>query len=687
MKNTNRKRTIRKKSIRTKLIGVIGLALLVSIIGSSSLYYAYSNTTLKSVYEEQNAASADSSAKSIQIFLSKHEKSVEELSLNIATVYDGRAENETIHEFLENTKAHDNSLVATYFIDAKSGRMDIAPWVDFGNALDTRAFKETKEADKTHWMEVYKDNVTGAMMTSVITPVKKNGQLIGVLGYDVSLDAIGDLRAQLQEGRENKLMVLDNEGVIVSSFLKADGKNLSIQHSGKIADVEDYVKDQESFQKEFNWVDTLYTKDTIDTTASFEGTSYQVNSSTIKETGWKVVSVTADSVISSKLKGIKWIGITVGVGGFILAAIIAYLISKMILNYLRKFNEVTEKASYGDLTVSLNIKSNDEIGEFATNYNKMLENIRNMTKKIQTDFSKVDETSQSLYEIASQNSSSIAEVTSSIEEIATANNQQSLEVEKGSMAIQDLNKSINELVEQSRSIEFSLQDANQGVESGRKDVTNLEDSYRNLEGSLSKVALIVNDLSDKSKNISQVTEVIKQISEQTNLLSLNASIEAARAGEHGRGFAVVANEVRNLAEQSKSSAENIQNIIYSVIQDTTQAVTMMKETNLISEQQKEAVNNVSDSINQITNSLEKIVKDIQVSNQAIHGIDVQKDVVGSMIDEISASSEETTASTEVILSSMEEQSASTEEVKQNVKSLTELVKTTESEISKFKTNK
>ncbi|SLK35645.1 Methyl-accepting chemotaxis protein mcpC [Mycobacteroides abscessus subsp. abscessus] len=682
----DRKRTNRKKSIRVKLIGIIGLTLLFTILGSSALYYGYSNSTLKNVYKEENEADAVSSAKSIQIFLSKHEKSVEELSLHIASLYDGKAENATIHELLENTKSHDESLVATYFIDAKSGRMDIAPWVDFGNALETRAFKETKEADATHWMEVYKDNVTGEMMTSVITPVKKNTQFIGVLGYDISLEAIGDLREQLQNGKESKLLVLDNQGVVVTSFLKeADGKNLSIQQSGKNEEVEDFVKDKAVFQKEFNWVDSLYDKDSVGTTASFEKTSYHVNSSTIEDTGWKVVSVTADSVISNKLKGITLIGIFTSLGGLIIGIVIAYLISKMILNYLQRFNEATAKASQGDLTVSLAINSNDEIGEFSRNFNTMLENIRYMTQKIQADFAKVKDTSQSLTEIASQNSASITEVTSSIEEIATANSQQSSEVEKGSMAIQELNETINRLVAQSKSMAFSLQDAHQGVGSGRTDVTNLESSYLNLESSLSKVALIVNDLSDKSKNISQVTEVIKQISEQTNLLSLNASIEAARAGEHGRGFAVVANEVRNLAEQSKESAENIQNIIYSVIQDTAQAVTMMQETNTISEQQKDAVNNVTDSINQITNSLEKIVEDIQVSNQAIQEIDVQKDVVGSMIDEISASSEETTASTEVILSSMEEQSASTDEVKQNVDSLTELIKTTEAEIAKFKT--
>jgi len=145
----NKEKTTRKKSIRVKLIGIIGLTLLISILGSSSLYYGYSNNTLKNVYKEENEASAVSSAKSIQIFLSKHEKSVEELSLHIASLYDDKGENETIHQLLENTKSHDESLVAAYFIDAESGRMDIAPWVDFGNALDTRAFKETKEADAT----------------------------------------------------------------------------------------------------------------------------------------------------------------------------------------------------------------------------------------------------------------------------------------------------------------------------------------------------------------------------------------------------------------------------------------------------------------------------------------------------------------------------------------------------------
>src|SRR5690606_26028628 len=102
-----------------------------------------------------------------------------------------------------------------------------------------------------------------------------------------------------------------------------------------------------------------------------------------------------------------------------------------------------------------------------------------------------------------------------------------------------------------------------------KDVT---DQMSSISASIRNSANIITDLSVHSENIRNVTGLITGIAEQTNLLALNAAIEAARAGEQGKGFAVVANEVRNLAEQSKDSAEEIGRMIEAVIQNVSRAV-------------------------------------------------------------------------------------------------------------------
>ncbi|MBR8645554.1 hypothetical protein KEH51_20200 [[Brevibacterium] frigoritolerans] len=103
----------------------------------------------------------------------------------------------------------------------------------------------------------------------------------------------------------------------------------------------------------------------------------------------------------------------------------------------------------------------------------------------------------------------------------------------------------------------------------------------------------------------RVTNAISKISEQTNLLSLNASIKAARAGESGKGFAVVANEVRSLADGSKEATKIIQAIIQSILSDTEELLKTTNETNQISKDQKNAVSTVSEAMKELEDSVGK----------------------------------------------------------------------------------
>ena len=102
------------------------------------------------------------------------------------------------------------------------------------------------------------------------------------------------------------------------------------------------------------------------------------------------------------------------------------------------------------------------------------------------------------------------------------------------------------------------------------------DKMGHIESSVMDSAGVVKKLGESSQQIGQIVDTIAAIAEQTNLLALNAAIEAARAGEHGKGFAVVAEEVRKLAAESQSSAEEIRSRIQTIQGDTEQAVASME---------------------------------------------------------------------------------------------------------------
>ncbi len=174
---------------------------------------------------------------------------------------------------------------------------------------------------------------------------------------------------------------------------------------------------------------------------------------------------------------------------------------------------------------------------------------------------------------------------------------------------------------------------------------------------LSEKAVVVSDknqyayrkmqeLTEKANEIQSIAEIITGISEQTNLLSLNASIEAARAGENGRGFAVVADEIRKLAIQSKDSATSIADILESLgtkASKTSESVVILKEIN---EQQTDLINNTKNVFENISKKMNEFTTDVRIVAQGLDEIVNSNNKVLDSITEISALSEEATANAE-----------------------------------------
>jgi methyl-accepting chemotaxis protein len=295
----------------------------------------------------------------------------------------------------------------------------------------------------------------------------------------------------------------------------------------------------------------------------------------------------------------------------------------------------------GDLTQRLDVKSQDEIGQLATGFNKFLD-------KLQSIISDVVETTLQIGTTTEQ--SRIA-----AQKTRSSSDSQFKEVDLVATASEEMTQTAGLVVQNAEVAVSEAEKANVAADSGKKVIEQSQDEMVRLVERMTAAVPVVEELAKNNANITEILTVIEGISEQTNLLALNAAIEAARAGDQGRGFAVVADEVRSLASRTQSSVGEIRQVIEDVQKGTQDVVNAIQDGNDLANDSAQQVeravsqlNNIFDAISSINDMNSQIVKAAEeqqsVSAEVNHSVSNIRDLSAQIL---SQAEESETVSTQI----------------------------------------
>ena len=517
----------------------------------------------------------------------------------------------------------------------------------------------------------YVDVGTGktVITAAVQIPKSSDGTSPGVAGIDLELTYFSDLVSKVKVSETSEAYIITKDGMI---FAHANpdmiGKNIKEigftdetlktyfeTGSGSIDYTDEATKDKRFivYQK-FNDVDWVL-----------------VNSMSYKE----ITAVTSQMTMNI---------IAIGLISLVIACLIGVFAAGFVTKAIKDMEQKMKVVADGDFTVTMNVKTKDEIGSLADSFNLMITKVKDLMFATIGVSEEVLKSSENLAAFAEQTSAASTDVANTVEEIARGASDQAEETETGVQIANSLSEKFEELAKNSNEMNLNAQSTLEVNEEGVKTLDELKRASKVSSESNERVEKAIIDLDKSAVSINAILGTITSIASQTNLLALNASIEAARAGEAGRGFAVVADEIRKLAEGSDSAAKEIKIILDKIQNESKNTVNIMQEVKGIYVEQEMSVEKVNSAFGEISASIGKVAVTIEEMSLQVQGLITEKEKIVSTMENISAVSEETAAASQEVTASMQQQADAVEQVAHSASSLSSLAAELMNKLSHFK---
>ncbi len=453
-------------------------------------------------------------------------------------------------------------------------------WIDMHSALD-------KELSM---------NADRYIISYQVMPISKDAAVV----VDISAEAVRSFISDLDFG----------EGSIVG-FVTKNGREVISEKIGEnqqsILSEDELVFAASDFYTEAMQTEMLTGSNEVE----FHGKSYLFLYSRSDYTGATICALVPSAVVTGQAQAIRDITILFVVIAVVVATSIGLLITISIQKNMGRISKGLEQVARGDLTGNVKVKGRDEFRDLASSANSMIANNKNLVSKVNHAIDHLEESSNEVKEVSgviNDYSMDITQAISDINEGITRQSEHAQECVVMTNALSDDMQEVSNVVEKVGKL---IEETDEMISKGMEIIRLLGTRALETTEITAKVGESIEALRKEAENITEFVETIADISEQTNLLSLNASIEAARAGEAGRGFSVVAEQIRKLADDSAVAAGEVGRNVHSIGMQTQNSVESAKAAVDMVARQSGAVEEVVDVFNAISDSMRNLVEGLK----------------------------------------------------------------------------
>jgi methyl-accepting chemotaxis protein len=326
------------------------------------------------------------------------------------------------------------------------------------------------------------------------------------------------------------------------------------------------------------------------------------------------IIVPAKEFRESRLYDTLLIVLTVLLSGVGIVGLLFLTVKRTIVDPIREIANTASRVAQGDLSERLLYDKPDELGEITAYFNTLVDSVKDtvreivdLTMKLNQVALDISNTATNIAKGAENQNLTIKDVTQTISKMNLSLNAVTEDVQGLTINVRETRTAIEDLISTVQEAARNVQDANQvfsqvinEVQGGRFGIEQISQAIlgisERLEGLISQIQV----LERNTREVTGTTDIAARTAKQTNLLAVNASIESAIAGEAGKGFRVVASEIRNLAEQSSSAAQQIQNMILEIRQNVMKIVDTVVETNQAALDSMAVVKDAEKTLDKIT---------------------------------------------------------------------------------------